>query len=56
LTSWHMPHCCNPNLGSGYKDVYNRITFRLNDNSAESTKFNDVPRQFLRKLFNITQN
>jgi hypothetical protein len=56
LTSWHMPHCCNPNLGTGYKDVYNRIIFRLNDNSIESTKFNDGPREFLRKLFNITQN
>ena len=56
LTSWHMPHCCNPNLGSGYKDIYYRIKFRLNDNSIESSKYNDGPRQFLRKLFNITQN
>jgi len=56
LTSWHMPHCCNPNLGSGYKDIYYRITFRLNDNSIETTKYNDGPRQFLIKLFNITQN
>jgi hypothetical protein len=56
LTSWHMPHCCNPNLGSGYKDIYYRIKFRLNDNSIESSKYSDGPRQFLRKLFNITQN
>jgi len=56
LTSWHMPHCCNPNLGSGYKDIYYRIKFRLNDNSIETTKYNDGPRLFLRKLFNITHN
>jgi hypothetical protein len=56
LTSWHMPHCCNPNLGSGYKDIYYRITFRLNDNSIETTKYDDGPRKFLRRIFNITQN
>jgi hypothetical protein len=56
LTSWHMPHCCNPSLGTGYRDVYNRIIFRLNDNSTETTKYIDKPRQFLRKFFNISQN
>ena len=28
LTTWHMPHCCNPQLGNGYKSVYDRISFR----------------------------
>jgi hypothetical protein len=56
LTSWHMPHCCNPNLGTGYRDIYNRIIFRLNDNSTETTKYIDRPRQFLRMFFNISQN
>ena len=53
LTSWHMPHCCNPNLGKGYYDIYNRFIVRLYDNTQNSTKFQDKPRMFLRKLFKI---
>ena len=53
LTSWHMPHCCNPNIGNGYSDIVFRIEKRLLDNSHESTKYKDLPREFLRKLFKI---
>ena len=53
LFNWHMPHCCNPNLGDGYYDIYNRIQSRIYDESTESTKYKDLPRQYLRKLFNI---
>ena len=53
LTSWNMPHCCNPELGKGYINIYERIKFRIIDNSNESTKYNDVPRKFLRKIFKI---
>lgn len=53
LTTWHMPHCCNPNLGLGYKDIYYRIKFRLYDTSTETTKYQDLPRKFLRKLLRI---
>ena len=53
LTTWHMPHCCNPQLGKGYKSVYDRISFRLLDNSNESTKYKDLPRIYLRKIFKI---
>ena len=53
ITSWHMPHCCNPNLGSGYYDFYNRIKSRIYDNSNNSTKYKDLPREYLRKLFKI---
>ena len=53
LTSWHMPHCCNPNIGNGYSDIAFRIEKRLLDNSHESTKYKDLPREFLRKLFKI---
>lgn len=53
LVSWHMPHCCNPNLGNGYVDIYNRIIIRINDNTTNSTKFDDAPRMFLRKIFKI---
>ena len=53
LTTWHMPHCCNPQLGNGYKSVYDRISFRLLDNSNESTKYKDLPRIYLRKIFKI---
>ena len=53
LTSWHMPHCCNPRLGDGYYDIYSRIKSRIYDQSENSTKFNDLPREYLRKLFKI---
>lgn len=53
LSSWHMPHCCNPNLGNGYYDIYSRIKSRIYDETTESTKYNDLPREYLRKLFNI---
>ena len=53
LTSWHMPHCCNPQLGKGFKSIYDRINFRLIDNSNESTKYKDLPRVYLRKIFKI---
>ncbi len=53
VASWHMPHCCNPGLGNGYYDIYNRIKVRIYDNSINSTKYNDIPRIFLRKIFKI---
>ncbi len=53
LTSWHMPHCCNPSIGKGYSDIYVRIKKRILDNSNESTKYKDLPREYLRKFFNI---
>ena len=48
-----MPHCCNPKLGKGYKSIYDRISWRLLDNSNESTKYKDLPRVYLRKLLKI---
>ena len=48
-----MPHCCNDKLGKGYKNVYERISMRVKDNSIESTKYQDLPRMYLRKLFKI---
>ena len=53
LTSWHMPHCCNPKLGDGYYDIYSRVKSRIYDESENSTKFKDLPRDTLRKLFKI---
>ena len=53
LTTWHMPHCCNPELGKGYKSIYERVLMRIKDNSIESTKYNDLPRMYLRKIFKI---
>ena len=53
LVSWHMPHCCNPKLGKGYISIYDRISMRIKDNSIESTKYRDLPRMYLRKLFKI---
>lgn len=53
LTTWHMPHCCNPEFGKGYSDIGFRIKKRILDNSEESTKYKDLPREYLRKLFKI---
>ena len=53
LTTWHMPHCCNPELGKGYSDIGFRIKHRILDNSNESTKYKDIPREYLRKFFKI---
>ena len=53
LTSWHMPHCCNPKLGEGYFDFYSRVKSRIYDESYNSTKFKDLPREILRRLFKI---
>ena len=38
LTSWFMPHCCRTEIGDGYKSIYNRIFFRLFDESIKYRK------------------
>lgn len=54
LTSWFMPHCCRSEIGEGYKSIYNRISFRLFDESNETLKYGiDYPRLILRKVFNL---
>ena len=53
ISSWHMPHCCNPNLGDGYYDIFSRLKSRIYDESSNSTKYKDMPREYLRKLFKI---
>lgn len=53
LTTWHMPHCCNPELGNGYFNIYERVKNRIYDNSEESTKYRDLPRNYIRKLLNV---
>lgn len=54
LTSWFMPHCCRTEIGEGYKSIYNRIYFRLLDESEESLKYGtDYPRLILRKILNL---
>ena len=39
--SWHMPHCCYNKFGSGIYYFYERINFRINDTSGESTKYGE---------------
>ena len=53
IASWNMPHCCNPNLGKGYYNIYERIKSRIYDESSNSTKYKDLPREYLRKFFKI---
>ena len=54
LTTWFMPHCCRPEIGGGYKSLYDRIYFRLTDESFDTHKFGkDYPRLFIRKILNL---
>jgi hypothetical protein len=54
LGSWFMPHCCRTEIGDGYKSIYNRIYFRLNDESNETNKYGtDYPRLLLKKVLNL---
>lgn len=54
ITSWFMPHCCRADIGDGYKSIYNRISFRLLDDSNETLKYGiDYPRLILRKILNL---
>ena len=54
ITSWFMPHCCRTDIGDGYKSIYNRISFRLLDDSNETLKYGiDYPRLILRKILNL---
>ena len=54
LTSWFMPHCCRTEIGEGYKSIYNRIYFRLLDESEETLKYGtDYPRLIIRKILNL---
>ena len=39
--SWHMPHCCYNKFGNGIYYFYERINFRINDTSEESTKYGE---------------
>jgi hypothetical protein len=54
ITSWFMPHCCRTDIGDGYKSIYNRISFRLLDDSNETLKYGvDYPRLIFRKILNL---
>ena len=51
LTSWHMPHCCQKKIGNGYYYIYERITYRINDESNETHKYgHDLPRKILKNI------
>jgi hypothetical protein len=54
LSSWHMPHCCQKKIGSGYYYIFERITYRINDESNETHKYGkDLPRLILKKIINF---
>lgn len=54
LTSWHMPHCCQKAIGSGYIYIIERIIFRINDETNETHKYGkDKPREILKKIINF---
>ena len=54
LTVWHMPHCCQKNVGNGYIYIVERILFRINDESNETHKFGkDKPRELIKNIINF---
>ncbi len=44
--TWHMPHCCQKNLGSGLFNLKDRIIFRLNN----PTNYDDKTRDFIKNF------
>lgn len=49
-----MPHCCQKKIGSGYYYIFERITFRINDESNETHKYGkDFSRAILKKIINF---
>jgi len=50
--SWHMPHCCQKNLGKGLASFKDRILFRINN----PTDYNDLSRAFILKLLRINKH
>ena len=54
LSVWHMPHCCQKKIGSGYYYIFERIAYRINDESNETHKYGkDLPRIILKKIINL---
>ena len=51
-TTWHMPHCCQKNLGNGLDSFKDRIFFRINN----PTKYNDLSREMILKLLRFNQH
>ena len=51
-TTWHMPHCCQKNLGNGLDSFKDRILFRINS----PTKYNDLSREMILKLLRFNQH
>ena len=50
--TWHMPHCCQKNLGSGLFNLKDRIIFRLNN----PTNYDDKTRDFINNLIHRPVN
>mgnify|MGYP001246612591 CR=1 FL=1 len=51
-SSWHMPHCCQKNLGKGLESFKDRIFFRINN----PTKYNDLSRKIILKLLRVNEH
>ena len=50
-SSWHMPHCCQKNLGSGLINFKERIFYRINN----PTNFDDFSRDFIIRFLKIIE-
>ena len=52
-SSWYMQHCCPKNFNTGFNYMYQRINFRLNDKSHETTRYGkDIIKQIILKIIN----
>ena len=50
--SWHMPHCCQKNLGKGMISFKERIFYRINN----PTNYNDITRKVILRFFSINKH
>ena len=50
--SWHMPHCCQKNLGKGMVSFKERILYRINN----PTNYNDFSRKVILKFLGVNEH
>ena len=52
IFSWHMPHCCQKNLGKGIISFKERIFYRINN----PTQYKDLTREIILKFIDINEH
>lgn len=48
FSTWHMPHCCQTNIGNGFFNFKHRIIYRINNPSNYEDKTRDLINKLIR--------